>query len=95
MSAKYGDRTNRLIEISALPDEDDFLADRADQTDEFLPASLSGVVLQTGQKFRGVTVLVESFEEVEDNRGRSVSIDAVILCNKRYKQILVGRRFKD
>ncbi len=99
MSAKTGDGTDRLIdEIKRLlPVRRRLFSidDETDQTERILVGELvrREVLLQTDQEIPyGVTVLVESFEEEEDDRGRFVAIDAVILCNKEsHKQILIGK----
>ncbi len=99
ISAKYGDGTDRLIdEIKRLlPIRRRLFSpeDETDQTERTLVGELirREVLLQTDQEIPyGVTVLVETFEESEDDRGRFVAIDAVILCIKEsHKQILIGR----
>ncbi len=99
LSAKFGDGTDRLIDEirRLLPVQRRLFSadDETDQTERVLVGELvrREVLLQTEQEIPyGVTVIVESFDEDEDGRGRFVAIDAVILCNKEsHKQILIGK----
>ena len=69
--------------------------DETDQTERMLAAELirREILLQTGQEVPyGVTVLIERFEEHEDQEGRTVSIDALVYCAKKtHKQMIIGK----
>lgn len=100
VSALSGDGVDRLLEemIRLLPVRRRLFdpEDETDQTERTLSAELirREVLDQTGQEVPyGVTVLIESFEEYEEEGGaRQVEIGALIICEKEsHKQILIGR----
>lgn len=99
LSALKGDGIDRLLEeiVALLPVRRRLFSagDETDQTERMLSAELirREVLLQTSHEIPyGVTVLIESFEDVQEDRGRLVLVDAVIYCDRQsHKQILIGK----
>lgn len=99
LSALTGDGLDRLLDeiVRLLPVRRPIfsLEDETDQTERILASELirREVLSQTGQEIPyGVHVLLEGFREYEDDRGRDLEIDAVIICEKEsHKQILIGK----
>ena len=99
LSALKGDGVDRLLEeiVALLPVRRRLFSagDETDQTERMLSAELirREVLLQTSHEIPyGVTVLIESFDDVQEDRGRLVLVDAVIYCDRQsHKQILIGK----